>query len=40
MAEWWPQPGPPKLEPRWSAWIVIVAILFLVAVFAFYLYVK
>jgi hypothetical protein len=40
MAEWVPRPAPPMLGPQWSAWIVIVAILFLVAVFAFYVYVK
>ena len=40
MAEWVPQPAPPTLGPQWSAWIMIVAILFLIAVFAFYAYVK
>jgi hypothetical protein len=32
--------GPPQLGPQWSAWIMIVAILFLAAVFAFYFYVR
>jgi hypothetical protein len=32
-------PQPPQLEPQWSTWIVIIAVLFLIAVFAFYFYV-
>ena len=40
MAEWIPQPTPPTLGPQWSAWIIIVAILFLAAVLTFYIYVK
>jgi hypothetical protein len=31
-------PGPPQLGQQWSAWIVVVAVLFLIAVFAFYFY--
>jgi hypothetical protein len=32
-------PGsPPELGPGWSVWIVVVAALFLMAVFAFYYY--
>jgi hypothetical protein len=33
-------PQPPRLEPQLSGLIVIVAILFLVAVFAFYFYMR
>jgi hypothetical protein len=33
-----PSPGPPRLGPEWSTLIVIVAILFLLAVWAFYFY--
>jgi hypothetical protein len=33
-------PPPPRLGPQWSAWIVIVAILFLIAVLAFYFFVR
>ena len=33
-------PPPPRLGPQWSAWIVIVAVLFLVAVSAFYFFVR
>jgi hypothetical protein len=33
-------PPPPRLGPPWSAWIVIVAVLFLIAVFAFYFLVR
>jgi len=38
MAESFPVPSssPPQLGPQWSTWIIIVAILFLIAVFAFY----
>jgi hypothetical protein len=35
-----PPPPPPRLGPQWSAWIVIVAVLFLVAVFAFYFFTR
>jgi hypothetical protein len=28
-------PGPPQLGPQWSTWIVLVAVLFLIAVAAF-----
>lgn len=31
-------PSAPNLGPQWSTWIVIVAVLFLVVVFAFYFY--
>jgi hypothetical protein len=34
------QPRPPQLGPQWSIWIVIVAILFLISVFAFYFYAR
>jgi hypothetical protein len=34
------QPRPPQLSPQWSTWIVIVAILFLISVFAFYFYAR
>ena len=27
-----------RLGPQWSGWIMIVAVLFLIAVFAFYFY--
>jgi hypothetical protein len=40
MAQWLPQSGPPRLDQQWSAWIVIVAMLFLGAVFAFYYFVR
>jgi hypothetical protein len=33
-------PPPPRLGPEWSAGIVIVAVLFLLAVFGFYFYVR
>jgi hypothetical protein len=34
-----PQPSqPPQLGPQWSTWIVIVAVMFLAAVFGFYYY--
>jgi hypothetical protein len=32
-------PPPPRLGPQWSGWIVIVAILFLLAIVAFYVFV-
>jgi len=31
-----PKSDPPTLGPEWSVWIVLVAVLFLIAVFAFY----
>jgi len=34
-----PPSSPPSLGPQWSVWIIIVAIIFLMAVLAFYLYV-
>ena len=34
-----PPAAPPSLGPQWSTWIVIVAVVFLLAVLAFYLYV-
>jgi len=33
-------PPPPRLGPEWSTWIVIIAIMFFIAVFAFYFYVR
>ena len=33
-------PGPPRLSPDWSIWIMIVAVLFIVAVIMFYVYVR
>jgi hypothetical protein len=35
-----PSGQPPSLGPQWSIGIVIVAILFLLAVLAFYVYVR
>jgi hypothetical protein len=29
-------PPPPRLGPEWSAWIIIIAVLFLAAVVVFY----
>ena len=31
-------PGPPNLGPEWSIWIMVVAVLFLIAVAMFYIY--
>jgi hypothetical protein len=33
-------PGPPQLGPDWSVWIMIVAVLFIVSVIMFYVYVS
>jgi hypothetical protein len=38
MSTYLPRSSPPRLGPQWSGWIVIVAVLFLLAVFAFYYY--
>lgn len=35
-----PPSTPPRLDPGWSIGIMIVAVLFLVAVIAFYYYVR
>ena len=42
MPQWFPSrsPAPSQLDSQWSALIVIVGVLFLVAVFAFYYYVR
>ncbi|HYM25451.1 MAG TPA: hypothetical protein VEU08_19670 [Vicinamibacterales bacterium] len=40
MAQLIPTPGPPRLDPQSQMLIVIVAVLFLIAVFAFYFFVK
>ena len=34
------RPGPPRLSPDWSIWIMIVAVLFIVSVIMFYVYVS
>jgi hypothetical protein len=34
------RPGPPQLGPDWSSWIMIVAVLFIVSVIMFYVYVR
>jgi len=31
-------PGPPSLPAEWSIWILVVAVLFLIAVAMFYVY--
>jgi hypothetical protein len=33
-------PGPPNLGPEWSIWIMVVAVLFLIAVAMFYVFVR
>ena len=38
MAQLFPTPRPPYLGQNWSAYILIVAVLFLLAVFLFYYY--
>jgi len=40
MAQLIPTPGPPRVDSQSSVLIVIVAVLFLIAVFAFYYFVK
>jgi hypothetical protein len=40
MPQLFPSARPPQLGPQWSVGIVIVAVLFLVCVFAFYFYVR
>jgi len=40
MTQYLPPSSPPRLGPQWSVWIVIVAVLFLLAVFAFYYYAR
>jgi hypothetical protein len=41
MPQMFPVQSPsPRLDPQWSSWILIVAVLFLVAVFLFYFYVR
>jgi len=39
MSQFFPfRPAPPRVGPEWSVLIMVVAILFLLAVFAFYFY--
>ena len=35
-----PPSSPPRLDPGWSNWIIVVAVMFLAAVFAFYYFVR
>jgi uncharacterized protein YpmB len=40
MSQLFPPPSRPSVGPEWSTWIIIVAVLFLVCVVAFYYYVR